>query len=378
MITIKLAELKEFFRRARAVKDGSILPIYQYFKLECADVAKITKTSGSAFITHELASAKFKKNIILLLEIKMLTGFVAAATGEVLTIKIKDNQVEYTDERYTMRHQVVDPKDFQPVKDLKEAQWSTLPQSMLEAISIARQYCANNTVNETWMDYVWVSPIKGEGKKKQVCVFATDAIILYYKKFDGDVPMIVMEKDIAMVISSFTSVNYAKVGNYHYYDTGNSLYGFAELAIQYGAGQFETVIAAYEKAVSFIIPQKEIIDFCDLVVSTSHMVLSNCYIEDGGKDKIILRHIDNNYQTGGEAFVSVEKKKPNLELFWFNPGQFTRFFKYLPYEKLIFWQMNKETFFVASEEDPDYVGVIRGLVAVQPDKTAQPDTKTAQ
>jgi hypothetical protein len=362
MIKIKTSELKEFFARATKIKGAHIIPVLENVKLECdGDSARLTKSALSSFIIHDI-NAKFKNNITLLLDEKTLTGLLKVAEGEEITIEVKDKIIYYTDGKWKANQALVEAP-WPAMKSTDNLNWFQMPADMIESLGIASGYCAEHGVNKQWDDYVWIKPCPKPQEDTHCYVMGTDGIIFYSKKIEAKMPIVILEPEVCSMFSGFKMLQYAKMDNYHFYNSGNSTYGFIESEIGYNSAPFEQIIKHYNNETSFVMPKGDMVSFCDFAIAINRSaLLANCYIEDAGKDQVLLRSVDNKFNNGGEHFVKVEGKDSTLIEFWFNPKQFMSFFRPLPYDKVIMYQKDNQTFFVASESDPGYIGLIRGIV----------------
>lgn len=358
MIKIPLNELKEFLRKAKPIKDNGIVPALAYLKLVCdGNVATITKNALSSFLIYELQKTEFESNTVLLIDFKVLSGFIAQAKGSTIEIELKGGkEVVITDGHYKVRHPYSDEKVFPVIQEMDSKTKKEINLDILESMNTAKGYVARNA-NKIWLDYVHVKPLG----KKECCVFGSEGNAMYFKRFKNDLPEIILDPEVCAILAGMDSVMYTKTGQYHYFDTGRAIYGFSQ--VEQRSTTFEQLVSQLPEKMSFVAERAQIVDFCKLVISINPSLLTaNCFIREAGKKQLLMQFVNDDFALGSEAFIAIEEKGPAIEEFWFNPKLMLLCLEGLPYEKICFYQHGPQQFFIKAKDDPEYVGIIRGMM----------------
>jgi DNA polymerase III sliding clamp (beta) subunit (PCNA family) len=361
MIKIAIADLKQFLSRSSGIKQKGVLPILAYIKLECkGNSATLTRSNLNAFVVHEF-KVKCKKNITVLLDHTILAGVVDKTKSEEITIELEakkpdtefGGKVLYSDGEFKQRHELVDHANFPTVPENASQDKTIFNQAILESLHLSK----NNTdpkQGNPFFQYVHINP-NGKGSY----IFGTNSTVIYYRHFDEKLPTISLDHDAVAAISKFQEVIYTENGNFDFFDTGNTLYGF--IKPDFKASDISQIMKGGDDKMKFVIDKKQVLEYCQYVNRINPGLLAYVFFADAGKNSIMLRYSNDEYSLSADQFYDVEKKG-TIRDFCFNPSQMVPLLKDLPYDKLNFNLCENHNCYITSEDDKDFIGVIREIV----------------
>lgn len=352
MITIKLSEIKKFMSAAKHIVDSKIIPIYSYIKLVCeGEATTLYKTNGTSFVSCDIKS-EFKENQVILIEEKTLSGSVEGCSGDEIKIEVKNDKVVISDNQKTTSCQSIE--DNFPNFD-KPGTGTMINQEVLSALYIARSHADIQKEMMNWQCFVHI--VKS-GKLHYVLGF--NGIICYTKSFKDALPALTLDPRTVSIISEFPQLSYSEVGNYDFFDSGSTCYGFVKSEIK--APDISPVLKKMESDNKLVVERKEIMNFCDHVLRINNTALPPIVsISESGKKNVKLRFDNAAGNQESEVLVPVEKKSYKLEPFAFLPKQMSTALKDLGVGTVNLSYVDKN-FILTSEEDPSYIGAIMEIV----------------
>lgn len=347
MTRIKTSEIKDFFSRSKTIRTSTIIPVLSYIKLEVKDgAATLSKTNLESYCVHTIETESSTDESILLDE-RLLNAI--SATPGIIEIEKTETHIRLSNGSVKMAFPVMSPEHF-PLFPAGEhgGETTTLYSDVLESIGIAKSYIKDNY--ETNLTFVHV--LKN-------CVFATDALLLYYTSFESELPALCLRQEACNVVGGYETLTYFSHGNYDFFDTGRTIYGF--IKNEYKAPNIEPLLKSASKDNFFEIKRADIVSFCELVNSTATEPVpeASFFVKDGAAnfsytDSSNQLKVENQYSVIGDA---------ETQVFLFNPKVVLGKIKVLPYETLCFSQKeNNSNFFTLwTNEDKNYTGLMVGM-----------------
>jgi DNA polymerase III sliding clamp (beta) subunit (PCNA family) len=353
MIKIAISDLKEFLARSRGIKQNNIIPILAFVKLHCqGNKATLSRTNTNAFVVHEL-KVKCKKEITLLLDYSILGGVVEKSKAEEIEIDVEGKKIVYKDGEFRQRHELQDENLFPKIPQNESTEKVVFNQEVLEALSLSKNNLDTKAGNP-FFSYAHINP-NGKGSY----IFGTTGTVIFYKHFSEKLPTISLDHDTVSAIARFPEVIFSENGNYNFFDTGHTLYGF--IKPDFKATDISNIIKDQESTVRFVMDKKQITEYCQYILKVNPSTLAYVYFRDGGKNTILLSYANEDYNLSADEFYEIEKHG-QIRDFCFNPSQMITLLKDLPYDKLQFALTDRKTCFVTTEEDSEFVGVVREIV----------------
>lgn len=337
-IAIPLADLRQFKKNSSFIKQNGIIPILDYIKF---DNGQITKTNQNEYII-------FKSNFTgsFLVEERVLFNFIEYASGNELLFSFNGKKITLSDGNTEVTSQSEDLGLF-PIPEICTQDKIELPNEVLLAISTAAQYTQEYEFDPK-RPYVFV------GAK---AVAASDGLIGFYKKFDIDLPEMVLSEKTATKIGSLSSVMFCQNERYLFFETPNSTYGFIKPEPKFfNLGNYFN----YPKEVSFIVNKRDFIAFNDtcIAVSPSKAKYPTFKIEG---NMLHLSMVDHDYNINVKRLLSVSGEMKGE--FPYIAVLMSKLLKSAPDEDLIFYQGNKKFYIIG---DSGFTSLVMELVLKTP------------
>lgn len=296
---IKISDLREFFKRSNKIKSHGIIPMHDYLLIEFEkECISITKTNGNMFCKHVVEEGGEGVGKILIEE-KRLSALVNNAKGEFVTFKVSGKKTIIKDEINEVKLETmgdVNVEAFQKFPDTQGAERTILNPEMLAALFEAKNFAS---IVESNLHYVYAHELKGS-----YYVFATNRHLLYQRKFDEPLPQLALSNDVCSIISTFQHVEYFTAGNYDFFDTGKTVYGF--IKTEYTPPDYTQIIDRLSEDESFTLVKEEILSFCELVNSLAISKFP-VLIFDDADEKIVVHFDENEYNAECEKILDVQK-----------------------------------------------------------------------
>lgn len=362
IIKIKTSEVRDFFKRANAIKDNGILPIYAYIKFECKkDVGKLYKSNGNSFVVHDVELTADKEESIMVEE-KMLIAITNKTSAEEITIeskKIKDSDrfdVTFTDGTQKLKSQSYNVADFSKIPEIGKEKSFLLPSDVISSLSLSKGCAKVDPKLKMWMCYVYIQSL---GKKKS-CIFGTNGVVMYYKTFDFDLPAITFELETCGIIGSFGELEYTFKENFHFFNAGKTIYGFINCEAK--PPDISPIISQFDNKSNFTVSRKDLLDFCETVEFINNSALKPIvYIKDAGKNAVQFSYANSEMARSNEITLDV-KKTGKVEDFPVMSEYFVTLFKGLDFDSVRLCGPIKHSYFVTSDEDPSFIGMVREVM----------------
>lgn len=296
---IKANDLKEFFKRSGKIKSAGIIPIYDYLLIECGkESVSITKTNGYTFCKH-IAEEDNDTQDKFIIEEKRLSALVANDEGEYIYIERKGGKIVLKDKvNKVLLPDDQKPEHFPKFPDNDHKEKTLLNTEVLAALFEGKNFVLSLEV-DTNFSFVYV--VKKDGK---FYVAATNRNILYLRKINEALPQFAVSSEACSIISAFNHVEYYPAGNYDFFDTGKTVYGFIRTTFK--APDFWPIIGSIEADKTIKVSKEAIASFMKLVNSTSVKKIPIVRFE--AQDKaLLLSYDESEYNADAEREIEIEK-----------------------------------------------------------------------
>jgi DNA polymerase III sliding clamp (beta) subunit (PCNA family) len=302
MTKIKLSDLKDFLRKSSKIKTNGVIPVHEFLLIETfAEEITITKTNGNAFIKTTITqdNEAVEKHLI---EEKRLSAFASNAKGEFITVRQVKQTTILKDGENEVKLGAVDGVNFEAFQRFPEtegAETTVLGPDLLAALFAAKDFVS---ILESNLHFVYVQP-DGNGS----VVFATNQHLLYERKFEEVLPEMTLSPDVCSIVSTFNHVSFFTAGNYNFFDTGSTVYGF--IKTEYKAPNYKVVINQISFEDELKMDREEVLSFCQLVNSLSVEKFATIKFDDI-EEAMLIHWDESGYSTETERKLDVEKNFP--------------------------------------------------------------------
>lgn len=299
---IKVADLKDFLKKSNKIKSNGIIPIHDYLLIEFEPSSvSITKNNGNMFCKHTVEEEN-KGTDKLLVEEKRLIALVNNAKGEFISFKKTGKKIVLKDDVNELKLEQpkeIDVNIFQTLPNNEGAEKTILTPDVLAAIFEARNFCS---ILECNLHFVYLQQIENF-----YCVFATNQHTIYQRKFEAPLPQLSLSVEVASIVSTLQHVEYFTAGNYDFFDTGRTVYGF--IKSDYKAPDYMHIIRSINNEETMTFSKEQLSSFCALVGSLAVKQIPIIKFDD--IEEAVLAHYDEvDYNTESEKKLDVEKNFP--------------------------------------------------------------------
>lgn len=336
---IKVSDLKDFLKKSNKIKSKGVIPIHDYLLIDFEkDSLSITKNNGNMFCKHTVEEDNESREKILIEE-KRLTALVNNARGEFIHFSKTGKKIILNDDVNEVKLEQmkeVDINNFQTFPGSEGAQRILLNPEVLAAIFEAKGFCS--ALEATALSYVYAH----KNVNGNFSVFATNAHILYLKTFEEEVPELVLSGEVCSIISTLQHVEYFSAGNYDFFDTGKTVYGFIK-ADMHKLPDYMSIIRQIEDGVNFTTNKNELLSFCELINSLAVKELPIIKFDEVEND-LLAQYGEEEYNATTEKKIVVKKNfspKPVA----FNNGYLTQVLKCFATEDIVFSAAQNERFY---------------------------------
>lgn len=374
---ISAKDLIEFKDRSARIAAHGILPILSSIKLELnGKEGLLIKNTLNSFVSHKVEVKGYKGGpAVVLLDPNYLYPLLSKAKGKEVTFEVEMREVPSTvakktevvpfvfisDGEFEAEFQSYNHDTYPKLPSRESEDVYALTQPVLEALYLAREHAGN--VVQSWISYVHTQKLS----PKESVVFATDATaVFYYKRFSEALPTLCLEPEVVSVISNFQSLMYCKSGNYHFFDAGNTVYGFIDTV--YTPRDLAPIMNEYNNRMQFLLSRKQVQEYLEFVISIHKKDLGEAlmWIKDAGKGKILLQYANNIGSGASKKIFDVEGKNSTVRDFCFPIPKMLTCIKHLPYDVLEFSVTDFHNCYLKTPEDATYIGAVREILFSQP------------
>lgn len=339
---ISKSNLDTFKIASSQIKVNDILPILKYIKFEVkGDTCFITKNNHKAFVIHSFENDS--EDCAFLVDENILNNFLSYSDGDFLDFKLEGNRIKISDTRSFVESPTERAIEF-PTIDLTNNDWKPIPKLATTTAGV----CANLIFNGEVMDaksFVFI----GMGQ-----VAGTDGAIGYSQPVAGDLPEIILRKDVATSVSKMASCEWSSNASYDFFKEPGMLYGFSK--IEAGFFNLGPMFGAIPDDLAFNIPKQLLIKFCNLCTSSitnkTSIVHSSIRTQDG---KFIMK------MEGSD--ITIESNLPitgTTRPFKFEPDKMRTLLDALPCDNVYFYPGNHR--YYITDIDRGFISVIMEII----------------
>lgn len=345
-IKIKTADIAEFFKRSKSIKANAIMPILSYLKLEGTDEgATIAKSNLNAFCVHQVSEVQVNEPVLL--DERLLNALLQNTSAPELEIGVHQKTISLKCGTATLSFPREDASLFPQCAAPAEAkEWTPLPGTVLESLGIAKNFVKVLSDNmETPLSFVYCYGGK---------VVATDSHVLYKKQFDFELPELMLYPDTCTVLAGFESIAHCTKGNYDYFDTGKTMYGF--IMPEGRRPDFDRVMPKPDLSQYFEIQLSDMVAACQLAASVCTTKDVDGKIAPGMSGITFTSEIPD-YDTPVVYDIPTEGPA-TCKQFGFNAKLMLSYLKALPYKTIRFVDGHPNNYSFYTSEDAGYTGLI--------------------
>lgn len=371
MIKIETEKIKSFISLSKQIKNLGTSLGEQYVRMVCeGGKVFLTRTNGESFVTQEI-EAKFQKDATLFIDERILSDSVSTSSAKEIKIThkiVSDNSESGKTVMITIKDDdlinatfpSIEAKLFPQIPEIKRESSIVFTPAQIEALFLSSQCTMPIKGVEVYQNMVHIRPIK-KGQS-YICGFANSA--MYFKYFKANLPEVVLQANVAAMLSAYPDgVTFSSNDNYNFFDAGTVLFGFAQTVLK--GPEFLQVINMMDSDRSFTIERQKLLDWCKYAIRINKSTLAEpVYLKNSDVDKTIELNYDSiGFNVSAIAHIDIKKSKRFvIPKFVFVPTDMVKCIEKLPYEKITFTGPCNKNYYVTTEEDADYVGVVRELV----------------
>lgn len=302
MNKINISELREFLKRSGKIKTNGILPIHDFILVEFElETTNLIKTNGKVYCKHRIEEGTDTPARVLIEEKKLAALVSNSKGGEFITVKVKGEQVILQDQASKITVAFEDAKHFPEFPENGEGERVGLSGEVLAALFEASKF---TLLGDTNFSNVYI-----QKHGTQYCVISSNRGILYRRAFDYALPQLALNPEACNMISGFNMVEYYTQGNYNFFDTGKTIFGF--VVSEFSAPDLVPVFTQLKMENEFTISKESVTSFCDLVNSSATLKFPDVVVEPG-KDNV-LSFSYNEAHTNMDVQKNIEAKS-NFEV----------------------------------------------------------------
>lgn len=319
-VQFTIENLKDFQKRTQYIKPNTILPALAYVKLEYREGKHYLIKNNLRCVCVNLINA-IGECPDMLLDERIFFAFILKSRGDVLTIKWDDSKIYLTDGKATAYFQKVNVEDFPKTPDFSGAKATfVLTREHLDVISIANNFILDT---DTAGNFRFVH-MGGE--------FITGLHTNYFyinNKFK-DLPVMLLDSEIANVITSGIQFEVAIKENHYLFQYGSVIYIFTKY--EGNSPNIKAVIwdRLQRPGKEFQFAKEHIVDFCDMSNIVTESDLAGCSMfKEGDLLKFIM--VDASKDRGNKKYAAMTGE---LDKFNFDSRLFVNALRCIPYETL--------------------------------------------
>lgn len=299
-IKIPITEIKTFLSRASAIKPDTHIPISSFVRLKGeTDKTSMYKSGQASFIIHEV-DAENEEPYDFLIEEKSLSIACENTDAETILFEPAGDVVNITVGNYKQSSPTEDVILFYKFPEFENSFLHTLSGEILDSINAASKYAHAGKDFVTNVCFVHVS-------NNAVC--ATDNKKSYYKKFEDELPELVLSLKSCSVLSKFGTVKVKDIEKFYLFNTGSSIYGFSKE--EYKAPNFDKAFNTIQeiKRPGFVVKKDSLFSFADKSHKLSSGFIDAIEISDSEGQEIKLDFKSDTVKTSTFSKIEVSKKE---------------------------------------------------------------------
>ena len=299
-IKIPITEIKTFLNRASAIKPDTHIPISSFVRLKGElDKTSMYKSGQASFIIHEV-DVENEDPFDFLIEEKSLSIACENTNSNTILFEPEGDIINITVGNYKQSSPTEDVILFYKFPEFENSFLHTLTGDILDSINAASKYAHAGKDFITNVCFVHVS-------NNAVC--ATDNKKSYYKKFEVELPDLVLSLNSCSVLAKFGSVKVKEIEKFYLFNTGSSIYGFSKE--EYKAPDFNRAFNTVQeiKRPGFSVKKDSLFTFADKSHKLSSGFIDVIEISDSDRQEIQLGFKSDTVKASTFAKIDVQKKE---------------------------------------------------------------------
>ena len=235
------------------------------------------------------------------------------------------------------------------------AETFTLQKEFLTAINTGQRYIKPTEVNPA-CTVLHVKPTQNGNS----AVYAYNGIVCFRKLFTYSLPAMLLTAECCKTLSEFETVNYSSSGNFDFFHTGKTLYGF--IKCEYKTPDFEVLFNRYERTELFEVNKTELEQFCELTNTCTVSPNPIAKLRNNA-DGVELEYDDSDMDVHINRVLEATKATDVAE-FHFNAKVMHPSLKNFPFNDLQFNTSLKSVMQLYSKEDESVMLIVMGVAQV--------------
>lgn len=298
-IKIPIQQIKTFLSRAGSIKNENVIPISQFLRVKGeANRTLLYKANSNSFIVHEIEQEN-ESEYDFLIEERSLS--IACETVEDTCYFDPCNDcIKMTIGKYSQSSPTEDLNSFFKFPELDDNFEYTISGEVLDSINAASKFVYSGKEFISKICFVHLS-------NNAVC--ATDNKKSYYKKFELELPKLVLNYNMCSVLSKFGSIIFQSTESHYIFNMGNSIYGF--IKEQYEAPDFELAYKTIQniKRPPLVVNKSDLFTFSDKSSKLASGFIDTIEISDGEQSSISLSFNSETTKSATETIIEVQKNE---------------------------------------------------------------------
>jgi hypothetical protein len=283
----------------------------------------------------------------MLLDERLISALLSSSGAEVFEISEVNNNILISDGFSNISFQKEDTTIFPKAPEESDDRvTSFLNKDVIDSLSIAKSFAKPRSIEHP-LEFVHMKPNE---------VFASDGFVMYHKKFDCELPTLMLYPETCIALAGYENVMYYRAGNYDFFESGNTKYGFIKTEAKPQAYDF--IIDSASKKGGFKIDKDYIEKFCELTNNSTVSSLPISRITDAGINRLLFQFDDDNYGISTKMEFEVENKNETVPEYSFNPKILLPAIKSIPYDYLNLTPHKTFGYVLSNDEDENYTGII--------------------
>lgn len=320
MIKLNKESLQAFQKLTASMQPNKILPVLSNVKLEYTGGRHLlTKTNLKITCIASIAGETDKEYEPLLIDERILFGFVAKSTGTEIRIHANGNKIFLSDNVNEIDLPLEDHTNYPPTAPTPQPSFK-FTREHIATIALAKRFL-NESESAGNFQFVHIEP---------TLIHAFHNHYVYINERFTGLPTLLIDREQAdCVTNGDQELDFAELGNQYYFSAPAITYVFTRME-----GKSPNAAAVLPRlqgpGKEFTIMRQEFINFCDIANMVAETPISDCSMRyaDGLAH---LQLVDSNYSRGNKRSIAITG---TFDDYNFNARLITQPFSNIPYETL--------------------------------------------
>lgn len=296
MIKLNKASLQDFQRLTAGMPKNTVMPILGYVKIQRNPASNLTLITKSNLATTVIAAIKSdvdQEFEPLLLDERILFGFLAETKFDDIFITIEGNEIKISDTLTKIGFAKEDFNNF-PATPKASGETKVISREIVEALDTAKNFVNDS---ETAGNYRFVHCVSN-------FISAFNSHFFYINNRFEALPEMMLTKEMCDVVCSIQSALKFQDGGNHYFFTASSIQ-YILTKMEGKTPDASTVLERLKiPGKDFSIPKSDLVSFCNIANMVSEASVSTCTMKPNGMFADIKVN-DANYSRNGERNIPI-------------------------------------------------------------------------